>query len=39
MAKGQAARYALLQESSGALAAAAALRLERMAHPQETSPG
>ena len=35
MAEGQAARYALLQASSGAVAAAAAPCLERMAHPPD----
>lgn len=38
MAEGQAARYALLQASSGAVAAAAAPCLERMEHPPAPSP-
>nr|WP_092709761.1 relaxase/mobilization nuclease domain-containing protein [Janthinobacterium sp. OK676] len=38
MAEGQAARYALLHASSGAVAAAAATGLERMAHPPDPSP-
>ena len=38
MAEGQAARYALLQASSGTVATAAAPCLERMAHPPNPSP-